>query len=128
MVWFAQAPDNRCLAYGVSIGGSEESVLHVKEVATGRDLGESITRTNYGPPAWTEDGRLVYNRLQALAADAPAAAKYVDSRVFLHPLGTDPQRDLPLLGRGVTAGVELDPVAESHVMFAPGSAHAFGLV
>ena len=44
-------------------GGSEESVLHVVEVATGKETGEAIDRAQFGPPSWTEDNLLLYNRL-----------------------------------------------------------------
>src|SRR6185436_13043966 len=71
--YFAPSFDNRYVAYGISQGGSEDSVLHVIDVATGKETGEAIDRAQFGPPAWTEDNKLVYNRLQQLAPDAPKA-------------------------------------------------------
>ena len=47
--YFAPSPDNRYVAYGISPGGSEESVLHVLEVATGKETGEAIDRAQFGP-------------------------------------------------------------------------------
>ena len=44
--WFSPSLDNKYVAYGLSLGGSEQSVLHVKEVASGKETGESIDRTN----------------------------------------------------------------------------------
>ena len=38
--YFAASPDNKYLAYGVSVGGSEESVLHVIEVASSKETGD----------------------------------------------------------------------------------------
>jgi hypothetical protein len=66
--WFSPSPDNKYIAYGLSLGGSEQSVLHVKDVATGKETGDLINRANFGPPGWTSDNRLLYNRLQKLAA------------------------------------------------------------
>ena len=126
--WFAPSPDNKYLAYGLSIGGSEESVLHVKVVATARETGEQITRANFGPPGWTRDNRLVYNRLQALAPGAPATDKYANSRVYLHRLGDDPDKDVALLGTGVSPGIDIDPAALPFIGIVPGSGHAIGLV
>jgi prolyl oligopeptidase len=126
--WFSPSLDNKYVAYGLSLGGSEESVLHVKEVATGKETGESIDRTNYGPPGWTTDNRLLYNRLQKVAADAPADAKYLNSRVYLHTLGTDPEKDVAILGAGVPAGIAMDPVEYPAVGTVPGSHHAIGVV
>ena len=126
--WFAPSLDNKYLAYGLSIGGSEESVLHVKEVATGRETGELITRARFGPPSWTRDNRLLYNRLQEMAPGAPPTDKYQNSRVYLHRLGDDPDKDVPLLGTGVTPGLEVDAKALPFISIVPGSDHAFGLI
>ena len=126
--WFAPSLDNKYLAYGLSLGGSEESVLHVKEVATGRETGEAIQGARFGPPSWTHDHRLVYNRLQAMAPGAPVTDKFLNARVYLHQLGDDPEKDVPVLGAGVTPGVTIDPVTLDFVSIVPGSDHAFGVV
>ena len=126
--WFAPSLDNKYLAYGLSLGGSEESVLHVLEVATGRDTGEAITRARFGPPSWTRDHRFVYNRLQPVAPGAPVTDKFVNAKVYLHQLGDDPDKDVALLGAGVTPGVAIDPVALAFIGIVPGSDHAFGYV
>src|SRR6185369_1357512 len=39
--YFAPSFDNRYVAYGISQGGSEDSVLHVIDVATGKESGEA---------------------------------------------------------------------------------------
>ena len=126
--WFAPSLDNKYVAYGLSLGGSEQSVLHVKEVATGKETGDLIDRANFGPPGWTADHRLLYNRLQKMAPGAPPTDKYVNSRVYLHTLGTDPDKDVAILGPGVTPGVAVDPAALSFAGTIPGSRHAVGVV
>ena len=126
--WFSPSPDNKYLAYGLSLGGSEESVLHVLEVATGRDTGEAISRTKNGSPAWSADNRLLYNRLQAELPGAPPTEKYLNNRVFLHKLGEDPEKDIAVLGPGTTPGVDIDPKAFPFVGIVPGSDHAVGFV
>ncbi len=126
--YFAPSPDNRYLAYGISPGGSEESVLHVIEVATGKETGEAIDRTQFGPPAWTDDNRLLYNRLQKLAPGAPKSEKYLKSRAYIRTIGSDPDRDRAILGPGVVPDMALDPLATPIVFTTPGSAYAIGLV
>ena len=126
--YFAPSPDNKYVAYGISPGGSEESVLHVIEVATGKETGEAIDRAQFGPPAWTDDNRLLYNRLQKLAPGAPKSEKYLKSRAYIHAIGTDPERDRAILGPGVVPDMTLDPLATPIVFTAPGSTHAIGLV
>ena len=121
--YFAPSPDNRYVAYGISPGGSEESVLHVLEVATGKETGEAIDRAQFGPPAWTDDNRLLYNRLPKLAPDAPRSDKFLRSRVYVHAIGADPERDRAILGPGVAPDIALEPLATPIVFTAPGSAH-----
>ena len=64
--YYAPSPDNRYLAYGVSPAGSEESVLHVLDLATGKETGDVIDRANFASPSWLPDGRLrVYPTAEA---------------------------------------------------------------
>lgn len=92
--WSKASPDGRLLALGLSSGGSENSVLRVLDVATGKLLGEAIAHTGlnqYGV-GWLADGSgFAYNR-------HPADERYNKSAVFLHRLGDDPARDQPLFG------------------------------
>jgi prolyl oligopeptidase len=126
--YFAPSYDNRYLAYGVSPGGSEESVLHVIEVATGKETGDVIDRTQFGPPSWDDANRLLYNRLQKLAPDAPKSDKYLKSRAYVHVLGTDPEKDRAILGPGVSADFVTDPLSVPFVSTAPGSPYIIGIV
>ncbi len=126
--YFAPSPDNRYVAYAVSPGGSEESVLRVIEVATGKTSSEAIDRAQFGPPAWTEDNLLLYNRLPKLAPDAPKSDKYLKSRVYIHAVGADPERDRAILGPGVTPDIVADPLATPIVATAPGAAYVIGIV
>ena len=126
--WFAPSLDNKYIAYGLSLGGSEQSVLHVKEVATGKETGDLIDRANFGPPGWTSDHRLLYNRLQKMVPGAPPTDKYINSRVYLHTLGSDPDRDVAILGPDVTPGIAIDPAANPFAGTVPGSRHAIGFV
>jgi prolyl oligopeptidase len=107
--YFAASPDNKYLAYGISIGGSEESVLHVIDLASGKETGDVIDRANFGSPSWLPDGRLLYNRLQKRAPGAAVTDKYINSRAYVHVLGTNPDADAPVLGAGLAAGIAIEP-------------------
>jgi prolyl oligopeptidase len=126
--YFAASQDNKYIAYGISIGGSEESVLHVIDLATGKETGDVIDRANFGSPSWLPDGRLLYNRLQKLAPNAAITDKYVNSRAFVHALGTNPDDDAPLLGAGLAPGIAIEP-AEIPIALSPiGSKYVIGLI
>ena len=116
--YFAPSPDNKYVAYGISVGGSEESVLHVIDAATGNETGDVIDRANYGSPSWLPDGRLLYNRLQKLMPGMAVTEKYVNSRAYVHLLGANPDDDPPLLGAGLAPGLAIDP-AEVPVVASP---------
>jgi prolyl oligopeptidase len=98
------------VAFGLSQGGSEDSVLHVIETDTKRMLSETITRTRLGMVQWLEDNQsFLYHRLNPLARGARETDFYRDSRTYLHRLGDDPENDLPIFGNGVNPNIELDP-------------------
>jgi prolyl oligopeptidase len=107
--YFQASPDNRYLAYGISIGGSEESVLHIIDLETGKETGDVIDRANYASPSFLTGGRLLYSRLQKMAANAPVTDKYQNQRAYLHTLGTDPDKDTEVLGVGLSPRVAIDP-------------------
>jgi prolyl oligopeptidase len=90
----APSPDGRLIAYGVSSGGSEASVLHVMDVATGKTLPDVIDHAEFAAVSWLPDGSgFFYTRSPTLAADAPAAEQFAHLRTWLHHLGDDPAAD-----------------------------------
>jgi len=83
---FFQASNNgRYVAYAVSAGGSEEAVIHVMDVATGKDVAPPIDRAHYSYVAWLpDDSGFFYMRLQALAKGAPETDKYKHATAWFH--------------------------------------------
>lgn len=120
--WFFPTEDGTRVAYGLSPGGSEDSTLHVVETATGKDLGESIDRTQYGSVAWRADNKsFFYTREQKTAPGAPGTDRYLNARAYLHVLGTNADADVAVLGAGsdgTIAFAESDTPFVGHV---PGS-------
>lgn len=101
--YFVPSPDGKYVAVGVSLGGSENSVLHVVETATGKLLSESISRAQEASPSWTDDAKGFYfTRLQAMAPGAPASTKYDNERVYYHRLGSAEDADQPVFGPDIT--------------------------
>src|SRR4029453_8608231 len=111
--WWFPSADGALVAYGVSDDGSEESVLRVRDVATGRDRGDEIARTRACSLAWTPDGRgFYYTRYPTPDEVPPAEVKY-HRAVYHHRLGDDPAKDRKLFGAGRDMtdwpGVDLSP-------------------
>ena len=106
--YFVPSPDGKYVVVGVSLGGSENSVLHVVEVATGKLMGEAITRAQEAEPSWADDSQGFYfTRMQAMAPGAPASTKYDNERIYFHHLGSSEETDRPIFGPDITADLVL---------------------
>jgi prolyl oligopeptidase len=126
--YYSPSLDGHYVAVGVSPAGSEDAVMHVIEVASGREIGDVIDRAQFGNPSWLPDGRsFVYNRLQKLGANAAPTDRYLKSRAYLHVLGTAPDRDALVFGDGVP-GVKIDPADIPFVAIPPGATYALGII
>jgi prolyl oligopeptidase len=128
--YFQPSIDGMHVAYGISQGGSENSVLHVIESATGKVLSDSIDRAEFGSPSWLPDGRsFFYSRLQKLPPDAPAPARYQKLRVYHHNLGADPEGEPPVFGYDVNPNIKVTEDDFSVLGYSPGAPkYLFGLV
>jgi prolyl oligopeptidase len=126
--YYAPSPDNKYLAYGISTGGSEEAVIHVIDLTTGKALPDVIDRANFANPSWLPDNRLVYSRLQKMAPNAPVTDKYQNQRVYVHMLGDDPDRDTVLFGAGISPLVAVLPTENVFAFNPLGSSHILALV
>ncbi len=106
--YFVPSPNGKYVIVGVSLGGSENSVLHVIEVATGKLMGESITRAQEAEPSWTDDSQGFYfTRMQAMSPGAPASTRYDNERIYFHRLGASEETDQPIFGPDITTDLAL---------------------
>jgi prolyl oligopeptidase len=128
--YFQPSIDGTHVAYGISQGGSENSVLHVLESATGKVFSDSIDRAEFGSPSWLPDGRsFFYSRLPKLPADAPATARYQKLRVYHHSLGADPETEPAVFGYDVNPNIKVTEDDFSVLAFSPGApSYLVGLV
>jgi prolyl oligopeptidase len=121
--YFVPSPDGKYVAVGVSLGGSENSVLNVVETATGKLLSESISRAQEASPSWTDDSKGFYfTRLQAMASTAPASTKYDNERVYFHRLVSPADSDRPVFGPDITTDPKLPKNGNVSVSVVPGTA------
>jgi len=96
--WYYPSHDGRLLAYGLSENGSEQSVLHVRDVATGDDLPDRIARTRAASLAWLPDSSGFYYTRYPAPGEVPADEEQYHRAIHFHPLGGDPAAD-PLVLR-----------------------------
>lgn len=120
--YFVPSPDAKYVAVGVSLGGSENSVLHVVDVATGKLMKESISRAQEGQPSWTDDSQGFYfARLQVMAEGAAASTKYDNMRVYFHKLGSEEASDVAIFGPDVTTDPMLPKNGSVAALVVPGT-------
>jgi len=128
MSYYAVSQDGGSVAAGISAAGSEEAIIHIYDAQTGKESGETIDRAEFGGPSWLPDGKsFVYNRLQKLGPDNGPNDKELLSRVYLHVVGTDSDKDRLIFGEGV-AGTSFVPTDLPFVAVVPATAYAVGLV
>ncbi|MFG1621483.1 prolyl oligopeptidase family protein [Kribbella sp. NPDC049227] len=85
------SPDGSLLAFQISQGGTEQSVLHVLDVTTGQLVDGPIDGCRYSPIAWLPDGKSFY---------------YVRFRQVRHHHLNDPD-DTTILATEASYGLEL---------------------
>jgi protease II len=99
--WWRASPDGAHVVYGLSRDGSEDSVLHILDVAGDRGLPETIPNTQGGRPQWLDDGSGFFYKQLTGAVGTPE--RFLDAQARFHRLGSDPAAD-PLAIGGRSAG------------------------
>ncbi len=106
--------EGRLLAYQLSEGGSEESVLRVLDVETGELVDGPIDRCRYTSVAWLPGGKAFYYTRRLPPGAVPAGEEQYHRRVYLHRVGSPAGDDVLIFGAGrdkttyYSASVSLD--------------------
>jgi prolyl oligopeptidase len=112
--------DGKYVAYGISPGGSEDSVLHILETASGKALPDVIDRAQFGQPTWLPGNKSFFiTRTQKLSANDPPTAKYQKLRVYRHTFGDDPEKDPQVFGYEFTPDVKVTEDDFPVVIYSP---------
>jgi prolyl oligopeptidase len=93
--------EGRRLAYRVSRGGDEESVLHVLDIATGEPVGPPIDRCRNGSLAWLPGGEEFFYVRMVATDEVPAGDQAFHRRVWRHRVGESPDGDQLVDGPGL---------------------------
>jgi prolyl oligopeptidase len=91
--WWHASEDGALLAYGLSENGTEESVLHVLDVASGALRPDRIPHTRAADVAWLPDANGFYYTRFPRPDAVPEGEEHYHRAVYFHRLGTDPARD-----------------------------------
>lgn len=94
--------EGRLIAYQLSVGGDEESLLSIMDVATGATIEGPIERCRYSPVAWLPGGEAFYYVRRIAPELLPESERNFHRRVYLHRVGTAPDDDALVFGAGMT--------------------------
>jgi prolyl oligopeptidase len=122
--------DGRLVAVGVSAGGSEESVIHVIDVESGKSLDESIDRASDSVITWRPDNRtFFYLRYAKLTPGMLPAEMLYNGRTYLHTIGVrvTGDGDPAVFGRGVDAAINVPEGQGTYIVLAPDSPYAIAV-
>ena len=89
------------LAYQVSAGGDEESLLYVLDVTTGELVEGPIDRCRYSSISWLPGGEEFYYVRRLPPEAVPPGEEQFHRRVWLHLIGQHPDDDVLVHGDGL---------------------------
>jgi len=92
--------EGRLLAYQLSAGGDEESLLRVLDVATGSLVDGPIDRCRYSNVAWLPGGKAFYYTRRLPPSEVPEGESQYHRRVYLHEVGGSADDDVLIFGSG----------------------------
>ena len=90
------------LAYQLSEGGTEESVLYVMDVTSGEVIDGPIDRCRYSPVAWIPGAESFYYVRRLPPEVLPESEQGFHRRVYLHSVGSSTNDDVNIFGAGMT--------------------------
>jgi prolyl oligopeptidase len=84
--------DGKLWAYGVAVAGSDRTEWHIREVATGQDLPDTLKPNRQGGISWLKDNSgFFYSRFPDAVGNALKSTSFFQ-KLYFHKLGT-PQSD-----------------------------------
>jgi len=87
--------DGKYLAYSRSEAGSDWSVWHVLEIATGRQLPDKLKWTKFSNASWTKDDKgFFYSRYEQPKPGAEFQSLNFNHKLFYHRIGTPQEADV----------------------------------
>jgi len=128
--YYTPSWNGRFVAYGISAGGSEESVTHVLDVQAGKALEEAIDRTSDSVIAWRPDNQsFFYVRYAKRTASLRATEELYNARTYLHTVGVrvTGEGDPVVFGRGVAEPVDVPEGQVTFIVLAPDSPFALAV-
>jgi prolyl oligopeptidase len=119
--------DGSKVAFDVAPNGSESSVLFTMDVKNLKLYPEKIDRCWGASPSWLQDNNsFLFNRLQS--SDVHDKNRELDSKTYLHTVGTDSTMDKEILSRAKYPELGIKPKDIPIVIYDKESHYLFGIL
>lgn len=119
--------DGSKVAFDVAPNGSESSMLLIIDVTNLKLYPETIDRCWGASPSWLPDNEsFLFNRLQS--ADVHDVNRELDSKTYLHTVGTDPVKDKEIFSRANNPELSIKPEDIPYVIYDRDSHYLFGIL
>ena len=112
MDFYDPSVDGKYVSVSLSKGGSESGDVHVFEVATGKELPDTIPHVNEGTAggsvAWNEKGTGFWYTRYPRKGERPDADLQFYQQVYFHELGKKPETDKYVFGKELPRIAEIE--------------------
>ncbi len=89
------SPDGKYTAYGLASAGSDWEVWHVREVESGKDLGEDLRWVKFSGAEWSRDSKgFYYSCYPAPKEGGALKEKNLNQALYYHTVGTPQTEDV----------------------------------
>ena len=88
------SPDAKLMAYGLSEGGADWETIHVRDIATGKDLPDEVRWMRFSNISWTRDAKgFFYSRYPEPPKGKVLEAALSGHALYYHRVGTPQSQD-----------------------------------
>lgn len=102
--------DGKLMAYGLSERGSDQQIIKIRDVETGRDFGETLKWCKFTTVAWKPDNSGFYYDRFPEPGTVPREDENNYNRVFWHELGTPQSEDILVYERPDAKELGFSPI------------------
>lgn len=100
IAFWSVSKTGKYLAYGLSQGGDEMAIMHIKDVDTGINLSEQISRCRYSQVSWIPDDLGFFYTRNPWYGTVPKNEEHLHTKIYFHKIGENPENDELIFGKG----------------------------
>jgi prolyl oligopeptidase len=94
------SPDAKLLAYGLAEGGADWRTVRVRDIASGKDLGDEVKWMRFSDISWTKDSKgFYYSRYPEPPKSKVLEAALSGHAIYYHRVGTPQSKDVLIYER-----------------------------